>query len=130
MLAGWLIVGSSVLLAITGLAYLAVPGLILSIVDVSADEVATFLLRTEGVALLLGAAVVFAARDAPRAQRRRVLLALASYYVASSVVDLAALAQGIVAAVAIPSFVGRIGLAAACLLGFTLERDWSRPTDS
>ena len=58
MLARGLLTLSSAVLAVTGLAYLLVPGLALAIVGIESSPDSDFLLRTEGVALLFGAAVV------------------------------------------------------------------------
>ena len=87
---------SSVVFAVTGLAYLLVPGLALSVVGVPSAQTNDFLLRTEGVALLCGAGVLWATSDARPSGMRLALVSLAVYYVLGSVVDLAAFAQGVV----------------------------------
>lgn len=106
---------SAVVLTVAGVAYLAVPGLALGIVAIPSTPANEFLLRTEGVALLFGAGMVWVLRDADVRARRFGLLALAGYYVLSSVVDLAAFAQGIVGPASVPSAVIRIAVGAICL---------------
>jgi len=107
---------SAVVLAASGVAYLAVPGLALGIVDIEADLTSEFLLRTEGVALVFGAAIVWVLRGGDVRAQRIGLLALAGYYVFSSLVDLAAFAQGIVGPASIPSAAFRIAVGAICLV--------------
>jgi hypothetical protein len=106
---------AAVVLAATGVAYLAVPGLALGIVDIESTPTSEFLLRTEGVALLFGAAIVWVLRDGDLRAQRIGLLALAAYYVFSSLVDLAAFAQGIVGPASVPSAAIRIAVGAICL---------------
>jgi len=72
---------SSVVFAVTGLAYLFVPGLALSVVGIPSAQTSDFLLRTEGVALLCGAGVLWAASDARPTGMRLALVSLAVYYV-------------------------------------------------
>jgi uncharacterized protein YjeT (DUF2065 family) len=107
---------SAVVLAVTGIAYLVVPGLALGIVDIQATPDSEFLLRTEGVALLFGAAIVWLVRGGDGPARRNGLLALAGYYVLSSLVDLAAFAQGTVGPASVPSAAIRIVVGALCLV--------------
>lgn len=107
---------SSVVFAVTGLAYLLVPGLALSVVGVPPAQTSDFLLRTEGVALLCGAGVLWATSDARPRGMRLALVSLAVYYVLGSAVDLAAFAQGVVGPASVPSAVVRIVLGAACIL--------------
>jgi hypothetical protein len=107
---------SAAVLAMTGIAYLVVPGLALGIVDIQATPDSEFLLRTEGVALLFGAATVWLVRRGNRPARRNGLLALAGYYVLSSLVDLLAFAQGTVGPAAVPSAAIRIAVGAICLV--------------
>ena len=107
---------SSVVFAVTGLAYLLVPGLALSVVGITSGASSDFLLRTEGVALLCGAGVLWATSDARPLGMRLALVSLAVYFVLGSAVDLAAFAQGVVGPASVPSAVARIVLGAACLL--------------
>ena len=99
----------------TGLAYLVAPGLALSVVGVTSAATSEFLLRTEGVALLCGAGVLWAVRDAGPSGMRVALLSLAVYYILGSLVDLAAFAQGIVGVASVPSAVARTALGLLCL---------------
>jgi len=111
-----LVLLSSVLFAVTGLGYVIAPGMMLSVVGVASAATSDFLLRTEGVALLCGAGVLWAARDARPAAMRVALLSLAVYYILGSLLDLAAFAQGIVGVASVPSAIVRIALGGACLL--------------
>lgn len=106
---------SCVVFAVTGAAYVAIPGAALGIVGIVSSPTSEFLLRTEGVPLLFGAALLWAVRDGGHRVERVALLALAGYYVLSSVIDLAAYADGIVGPAAIPSAGGRIAVGAICV---------------
>lgn len=114
MLARGLLTLSSAVLAAAGLAYLAVPGLALGIVGIPSSPASEFLLRTQGVPLLFGAAMTWAVRDGGRRQQRIALIALTGYYVLSSLIDLAAFDQGVVGAASVPSAVVRIAIGTAC----------------
>lgn len=114
MLARGLLTISSAVLAAAGLAYLAVPGLALQVVGIPSSPASEFLLRTEGVPLLFGAAMTWAVRDGGRREQRNALVALAGYYVLSSVIDLAAFAQGVVGPASVPSAVVRIAIGTLC----------------
>ena len=114
-LASGLVRLSSVAFAVTGLGYVLAPGMMLSVVGVASAATSDFLLRTEGVALLCGAGVLWAARDARPPQMRVVLVSLAVYCILGSLVDLAAFAQGIVGIASVPSAAVRIVLGGACL---------------
>ena len=111
-----LVVLSSVVFAATGLAYLVAPGLALSIVGVGSAATSDFLLRTEGVALLCGAGVLWAVRDARPSSMRVALLSLAVYYILGSLVDLASFAQDVVGMASVPSAAGRIVVGGVCVL--------------
>jgi uncharacterized protein YjeT (DUF2065 family) len=108
-----LVNASAVVLVATGLGYLLAPGAALGIVGVEASSTAEFLLRTEGIALLFGAAMLFVVRNGTPATGP--LLALAGYYVLSSVVDAVAFAQGIVGPASVPSVVVRVAIGLLCL---------------
>jgi hypothetical protein len=107
---------SAAVFAVTGLAYLAAPGLPLSVVGIESTATTDFLLRTVGVALLCGAGIVWAARRGGPRQVRFVLVGLATYHVLSSVVDVAAFAQGVVGSASVPSAAARVVLGGLCLL--------------
>jgi hypothetical protein len=111
-----LFVLSAVVLAASGVAYLVAPGFALGIVDIQERPDSEFLLRTEGVALLFGAALVWLVRGGDGPARRNGLLALSGYYVFSSLVDLAALAEGIVGPASVPSAAIRVAVGAICLV--------------
>ena len=98
----------------TGIGYLLVPGLMLSVVGIESGATTDFLIRTEGVALLFGGACLWAMRDGGRG--RIVLLALGAYYVVGSLIDLDAYQAGIVGTPAVPSAAARIALGALCVL--------------
>jgi hypothetical protein len=112
-LARFLILLSSALFAVTGFAYLIVPGAALTVVGIDSTAASEFLLRTEGVVLLTAAALLWAIR-ATRAAARVGLLALAGYYLVGSLVDLLAFYQGTVQWPSVPSAALRIGLGLAC----------------
>jgi hypothetical protein len=114
MLARGLLMLSSAVFAAAGLAYLAVPGLALGVVGIPSSPASDFLLRTESVPLLFGAAMTWAVRDGGRREQRIALVALAGYYVLSSIIDLAAFAQGVVGAPSVPSAVVRIAIGTIC----------------
>jgi hypothetical protein len=99
----------------TGLAYLAVPGSALGIVGIESSPTSEFLLRSEGVPLLFGAALLWAVLDGGRPRERIALIALGGYYTVSSVIDLAAYGEGVVGPASIPSAVVRIALGMVCL---------------
>lgn len=118
-----LLLASAVVLIATGIAYLLVPGSALGIVGIDPTPTAEFLLRTEGVALLFGGAMLVATRSAP-AQGGQ-LAALAGYLVLGSVVDAVAFTQGIVGPASIPSAVIRV--AAGLLCAVLAVRAWRSP---
>lgn len=97
-----------------GVAYLVAPGAMLAVVGIASEPTKDFLMRTEGVALLTGAGLLWAVRDGAPSQLRLVLLVLAGYFVLGSLVDLAAFSQGIVGAAAVPSAVIRIAVGVVC----------------
>ena len=106
---------SAMVLAGSGIAYLAVPSLALGIVEIESSPDSEFLLRTEGVALLFGAALVWGLLIGDARARRVGLVALAGYYTLSSLLDLTAFAQGIVGLASVPSAAIRIAVGAICL---------------
>lgn len=115
MLAKGLLVLSAAVFAAAGLAYLIVPGLALGVVGIASSPTSDFLLRTEGVPLVFGAVMVWAVRDGGRREHRITLFALAGYYLLSSVIDLAAFAQGVVGPASVPSAVARIAIGTICV---------------
>jgi hypothetical protein len=108
--ARFLLVVAAVAFAVTGLGYLFVPGAMLGVVGITGTPVTEFLIRTEGVALVTGAALWWVLRGASGRSMRLALLALAFYCVLGSIIDLAAFSQGIVGPLSIPSAVARIAL--------------------
>ncbi len=115
-LARGLLLLSAVLFAVTGLGYLVVPGLMLAVVGVESTSTSDFLIRTEGVALLCGAGLIWAVLTAGPRPIRIGLVALSAYYVVGSLVDLAAFAVGIVGLASVPSAAARIVVGCACLV--------------
>jgi hypothetical protein len=111
---GLLVLSALVFLA-TGLAYLAVPGVALGIVGLESSPTSEFLLRTEGVPLLFGAALLWAIRAGGHRLVRIALRALAGYYIVSSAIDLAAFGEAVVGPASVPSAVVRIAIGVACL---------------
>ena len=87
----------------------------MSVVGIPSAASSDFLLRTEGVALLCGAGVLWATCDARPSGMRLALVSLAVYFVLGSAVDLAAFAQGVVGSASVPSAAARMILGGACL---------------
>jgi hypothetical protein len=110
-----LLVLSTVVFAVTGLGYLVAPGLMLAVVGIESGATADFLLRTEGVALLCGAGLLWAARGSATTPRRIALVSLGAYYIIGSIVDAAAFLQGVVGPASVPSVAVRIVLGVFCL---------------
>ena len=94
----------------------------LSIVGVNEEPTASFLMRTEGVALLTGAGFLGAVRAGTSRQRQLVLVSLASYYVVGSLVDLTAFNDNIVGPSAVPSAAVRIAVGVLCAMAAWRER--------
>lgn len=113
---------SAVLFGIIGLGYLVAPSAMLAIVGIEGEPTPAFLMRTEGVALLTGAGLLWAVRSGTSGQRRIALAALAFYYVIGSLVDLAAFNDSIVGPAAAPSAVIRIAVGILCLVAAWRER--------
>ena len=105
-----LLVLSAVVFAVTGMVYLFVPGLALSVVGIEPGATTDFLLRTEGVALLTGAAFLAALATRPTSSLWLALVALGGYYVLGSLIDLQAFADDVVGPASVPSAMVRIGL--------------------
>jgi hypothetical protein len=113
-LATALVRASAAIFAVVGLGYLLVPAAMLSIVGIGAAPTTDFLMRTEGVALLTGAGLLWALREGRGDQLRLVLAVLTGYYVVGSFLDLAAFNQGIVGSASVPSAILRIALGVVC----------------
>ena len=107
---------SAAAFTLVGLGYLAAPGAMLSVVGILSSPTNDHLMRTEGVALLTGAALIWVARDTAGPGLRVALGALAFYFVIGSVVDLLAWSSGIVGSAAVPSAAIRIALGGLCLI--------------
>jgi len=103
----------------TGLLYLVAPGAMLAVTGATSSATTDFLLRTEGVALLCGAGVLWAVHDGTARQLRLALVALSGYLVLGSFVDLAALTGGVVGTAAVPSATVRIVLGGVCVFAAT-----------
>jgi hypothetical protein len=121
---------SAVLFAVIGLGYLVAPSTMLSIVGIAAAPTTDFLIRTEGVALLTGAAFLWAVRDGTSSQRQVALASLAAYYIVGSLVDLAAFNDNIVGSTSVPSAVIRIAVGVLCAEAAWRERPWRRGVPS
>jgi hypothetical protein len=109
-----LVVGLVVILLVaSALGYLLVPAAMLRIVGIQSNPQLTFLIRTIAAALLALSPGAWAARrrDATAAQRS-VLIGLAGYLFASSLVDLYGFLNQIVGVAAVPSIVVRVILGA------------------
>ncbi len=115
-----LVLLSAIGFGVTGLGYLVAPAAMLAVVGVPSAAVSDFLLRTEGVALVSAAGLLWAVRDGTNAQLRVALFALSVYYILGSIVDIAAYRESIVGTAAVPSAAVRIVVGIACL--FTAAR--------
>jgi ABC-type Fe3+-siderophore transport system permease subunit len=95
----------------SALAYLFIPSTLLRFVGMDGDIQSNFLLRTLGAALLALSPITWSARrrDGSPVQRM-ILIGLAIYMFASSLVDLLALVDGVVSFVSVPSIAARVGL--------------------
>jgi hypothetical protein len=115
-LATTLVRASAIIFAVVGLGYLLMPAVMLSIVGIGSAPTTDFLMRTEGVTLLAGAAFLWAVRDGRPDQLRLALAGLAGYYILGSIVDLAAFTEDIVGAASVPSAAIRIAVGVACVV--------------
>jgi uncharacterized protein YjeT (DUF2065 family) len=114
-----LLVLSAVAFVVTGLEYVIPPGAALSIVGIESTATSEFLLRTEGVALLAAAGLIWAVKDAGDRAIRIALVALGGYFIVSSLVDIVAFQDGVVEAASAPSAALRIMFGGLCLLAAT-----------
>jgi hypothetical protein len=89
-------------------------------------ETSDFLLRTEGVALLTAALLLWAVRDAGPVILRPALLALALYLLLGSLVDSEAYSRSIVGPASLPSAAVRIALGIVSLVAAVRLRRASR----
>ena len=87
----------------------------LSVVGIGGTPTETFLIRTEGVALIAAAGLLWAARGSNQARMRVILISLATYYLIGSAVDLMAFRDGIVGSLAVPSIAIRVVVGSLCL---------------
>jgi hypothetical protein len=113
---------SVVAFAVTGVGYLVVPGTMLSVVGITSVATTDFLIRTEGVALVTAAVLIWSVREAPPGTVRMALLGLTFYYVVGSIVDLGAFASAIVGPASVPSALVRIVLGLGCAYAATRQR--------
>ena len=102
-----------VLLVASALGYLLVPSAMLGIVGMDSNPQVTFLVRTLAPALLALSPAAWAARrrDGTSAQRS-ILIGLAGYMFASSLVDLYGFINQVVGVAAVPSIALRVILGA------------------
>ena len=115
-LASALLVISAAVFAVVGIAYLVSPGAMLGVAGVESAPTSDFLLRTEGVALVTGAGLIYAVIRSNRASSARIaLIALAAYYLLGSLVDLSAFRDGVVGATSLPGILARLVFGAACV---------------
>ena len=121
---------SVLVFALTGIAYLVAPGAALSIVGIESAATSDFLLRTESVALLSAAGLIWAVKDAGVRPVRIALVALAVYYVLGSIIDLAAFRDGVVGAASVPSAAVRIFIGGLCLVAVSRSFAFSRTNPS
>jgi hypothetical protein len=112
-----------ILLFASALGYLLVPSAMLGIVGIDGNPQVTFLVRTLAAALLALSPGAWAARRRDRTSGQRgVLIGLAGYMFASSLVDLYGFMNQIVGVAAVPSIVLR-GILGAVLVWLIPARD-------
>jgi hypothetical protein len=105
----WLVL---VVFGITALAYFVAPAASLHVVGIASDATERFLLRSLAAALLAFVVLLWLAAARPSTSLRYALVwGVATYLVASSLVDLAAYMGDIVSGLAVPSAALRIALA-------------------
>ena len=109
-----LVVGLVVILLVaSALGYLLVPSAMLGIVGIQSNPQVTFLVRTLAAALLALSPGAWAARRREHTSAQRsVLVGLAGYLFASSLVDLYGFLNQLVGVAAVPSIVLRVILGA------------------
>jgi len=109
-----LVVGLVVILLVaSALGYLLVPSAMLGIVGMESDPQVTFLVRTLAAALLALSPGAWAARRREHTSAQRsVLVGLAGYLFASSLVDLYGFLNQLVGVAAVPSIILRVLLGA------------------
>ena len=105
-----LVVGLVVILLVaSALGYLLVPSAMLGIVGMESDSQVTFLVRTLAAALLALSPGAWAARRREHTSAQRsVLVGLAAYMFASSLVDLYGFLNQLVGVAAVPSIILRV----------------------
>ena len=126
-----LVVGLVVILLVaSALGYLLVPAAMLRIVGIQSNPQVTFVIRTLAAALLALSPGAWAARrrDGTSAQRS-VLIGLAAYMFASSLVDLYGFINQIVGVAAVPSILLRVVLGAV-LVWLIPARNGLKPGDA
>jgi hypothetical protein len=102
-----------ILLVVSALGYLLVPAAMLGIVGMDSNPQVTFLVRTLAAALLaLSSAAWVARRRDGTSGQRSVLIGLAGYMFASSLVDLYGFINQVVGVASLPSIVLRVILGA------------------
>ena len=109
-----LVVGLVVILLVaSALGYLLVPSAMLGIVGMDSTPQVTFLVRTLAAALLALSPAAWAARRRdPTSAQRSVLIGLAGYMFASSLVDLYGFINQVVGIASVPSIALRVILGA------------------
>jgi hypothetical protein len=109
-----LVVGLVVILLVaSALGYLLVPSAMLGIVGIQSNPQVTFLVRTLAAALLALSPGAWAARRREHTSAQRsVLVGLAGYMFASSLVDLYGFVNQLVGVAAVPSIILRVLLGA------------------
>jgi cation transport ATPase len=123
-----LVVGLVVILLVaSALGYLLVPSAMLGIVGMESDPQVTFLVRTLAAALLALSPGAWAARRREHTSAQRsVLVGLAGYLFASSLVDLYGFVNQLVGVAAVPSIILRV-LLGAVLVWLIPARTGLRP---
>lgn len=100
----------------SAIAYLFIPSTMLRFVGMDGESQSIFLLRTLGAALLALSPITWSARRRDRSPgQRMILIGLATYMFASSLVDLVAFVDGVVSFVSVPSIAVRVGLGVVLL---------------
>ena len=107
---------AAVALVAVGLAFAIVPGIPLEVLAIASSPTTEFLLRSEGLALVVAGLLLVLIPPGRAWRTRFALLAVAAYLIVGSVVDLRAYLDGVVGTATLASAALRIAVGALCVL--------------